>query len=228
MKFNRLIILVLLLSSDISSAQMFEYLDYLDKEKTSQSTIGEQVNSVYDTVEKKIKDLVLWELNQVKRVQQEIEFEIRDLPPSKALNLKYEKFAELELLIATKEIDLDFWYLEQLDHLNERAEEQDLDCVFLPETQIQGRIVKMVIKHLMVDDKKYNDYKEKLDYTLTAAGFVGGVATGVIVEIGSIAISTVTDKAIEEVMSNYSKYFSLGMMTHAREVQLEKIKNAKS
>ena len=228
MKYKWIILLVLITFSNYTNAQMFDYLNYIDKENVSQSTMGQQSNLLYDEIEIKIKDLVLWELEQVKRVQEEIEFESKDLPESKAMDLKYEKFAELELLITTKEIDLDFWYLEQLDLLNDSAEDNNLACTFLPETQIQGRIIKIVINHLMVDDKKYNDIKQKMDYTLTAAGFVGGFVTGTITEVGSFAIMKVTDKVIQKVISNYSKYFGLGMMTHAREVQLEKIQNAKS
>lgn len=227
MKYKWIMLLAVITFSISGNAQMFEFLEYLDKENVSQSTMGQQVNLVYDEIEIQIKDLVLWELEQVKRVQEEIEFESKDLPEGKIIDLKFEKFAELELLITTKEIDLDFWYLEQLDQLNEYAEENNLDCVFLPETQIQGRIIKMVINHLMNDDKKYNDVKQKMEYTLTAAGFVGGFVTGVIVEGGSYAIQKVTDKVIEKIISNYSKYFGLGMMTNAREVQLTKIQNAK-
>lgn len=227
MKYKLIILLVVITFSNHANAQMFDYLNYIDNENVSQSAIGQQSNLLYDEIEIKIKELVIWELEQVKRVQEEIEFESKDLPESKAMDLKYEKFAELELLITTKEIDLDFWYLEKLDELNEVAEDNNLACVFLPETQIQGRIVKIVINHLMGDEKKYNDIKQKMDYSLTAAGFVGGFVTGTIVEVGSFAIMEITDKVIEKVISNYSKYIGLGIMTHAREVQLEKIQNAK-
>lgn len=229
MKYKWIILLIVIAFSKYSNAQMFEYLDYLDKEKISQSAIGVQVNFLYDDAEKKIKELVLWELRQVKRMQKEIEFESKDLPESKILDLKFKKFAELELLVTTKEIDLDFWYLEQLDQLNEHAEENNLECTFLPETQIQGRIIKMVINHLMVDEDEYNNSKQKMEYPLIAAGFVGksNLMIMTMVEVSALAIIEVTEKVNENVIINYSEYFSMGMMTHAREVQLEKIQNAK-
>lgn len=233
MKYKGIIIIIAMVLSNYCNAQMFEYLDYLDKSKISDSAIAVQVDYLYDDAETKIKELVIWELSQVQRVQKEIEFESKDLPENKIEDLKYQKFAELEQLITVKEIELDFWYLEELDKLNDYAEDNNISCTFLPETQIQGRIIKMVIKHLMVDQNKYNQYKDNLDYATTAAS-VGsfalpgiGNAAILVVEVGAMGINEVTSRVIEDIIENYSKYFGLGMMTNAREVQLTKIQNAK-
>ena len=75
---------------------MFDFLDHLDSNNIEETTLGQSVNKLYDDFEVKIKELVLWELDQIQRVQGEIQYIIKDLPSDKALTIKYEKFAELE------------------------------------------------------------------------------------------------------------------------------------
>ena len=110
------VLFLFLLTNYFTNAQMFDYLK--DKQKITVLSITDEVDSLYDEFEIKLKELVLWELNEIKKANKKIVFKSEDLPKNRVTDIKYQVYAELEYKIAEKEIELDFWYLERLNDLN--------------------------------------------------------------------------------------------------------------
>lgn len=236
MNYKNFLFLLIFMSTSFCNGQMFEFLKYLDEEDVKELSLTNQVNILYDNFEMKIKDLVNWELNQIHRVQKEIEFESKDLPENKVAEIRLRKFAELEMLITSKEIDLDFWYLEQLNYLNEIAFLKNKNTKFLPKTEIKGRIFKMVLENLLDDKKILKKYPEMLHLEYlknidpkTRAAISLAANTNIytralifIVENMEF-IEKLSIELIKKIMNNYSRYFSIGMVTNARQVHLAQL-----
>ena len=236
MNYKNFLFLLILTNTSFCNGQMFEFLEYLDGENVHELSLTNQVNNLYDNFEIKIKDLVNWELNQIQRVQKEIEFESKDLPENKVADIRLRKFTELELLITSKEIDLDFWYLEQLNYLNEIAFIKNENTKFLPRAKIKGRILKMVLENLLNDKeilKKLPDILpleelKKIDPKTRAAMSLAANTNHntriLIVIVESMEyIEYLSLELIEKIMNNYSKYFSIGMLTNSRVVHLAQL-----
>lgn len=219
---NYKILAMLLFTSGIANAQMFDYLKSLDKNKIEKTSIGKSINVLYDEFEIKIKDLVIWELNEVKRVQGEIDFETEDLPGDRSLEIKYRKFAELEELIDNRETELNFWYISKVDELNDLSIEKGIEREFSPHSTVNGRIIKVVIQHLLKDEKEMLKIRDYTMNTLEAASYIAPQA--LIVELavqGSLEV--VTDKLIQSIIEKYAEYFSFGFITEDREANLGRI-----
>ena len=216
------ILFLFLFANYFTSAQMFDHLK--DKQKTTTLSITDKVNSLYDEFEKKLKDLVLWELNEIKKANKRIEFESKDLPKNKVTETKYQVYVELEYTIAEKEIELDFWYLERVNDLNNSIKKN----LFVPETKVEGRILKIVIKHLINDEKKLNTIRKSIQDAAEVTGFIPQLAGPAFIIETLTSDGSFVETMIKEIIENYSKYFGLGLATDPRELHLEIASELKS
>jgi hypothetical protein len=212
------VLLLFLFISCFLNAQMFDYLK--DKKKIAVLSITNEVDSLYDEFEIKLKDLVLWELNEIKKANKKIEFESEDLPKNRVTDIKYRVYADLEYKIAEKEIELDFWYLERLNDLN-NSSNQKKNNLFVPETQVEGRVMKIVLKHLINDEAKLNAIKKSIQNTAGVAEFIPVLSGPAFIIEALVADGSFADKMIKDIIENYSKYFGLGLATNPRELHLK-------
>ena len=210
------ILFLLLFTNYFSFAQMFDYLK--DKQKITVLSITDKVDSLYNEFEKKLKDLVLWELNEIKKANKSIEFKSKDLPKNRVTDIKYEVYTELEYTIAEKEIELDFWYLERLFDLNNSIKKNNL---FVPETKVEGRIVKIIIKHLIKDEKKLNAIRKSIQEAAEVTGFIPQLTGPAFIIETLTADGSFAETMVEEIIENYSKYFGLGLASNPRELHLK-------
>lgn len=233
---SRFLATIIFFNLTFCNAQMFDFLIPEDKNINKEISIEDRVNIMYDNLELKIKELVLWELEQIKQVQSEIEFETKDLPDNKSIEIILKRIAELEISITSKELDLDYWYLEQLNKLNIVSNRNNLKYEFHPKTKIKGRILKMVINNLYANTKITNfdddvfEFKNNNQLVLDSTSVILRAASGnpVISVLNKVFILTrfsidYSEDLVFRLKNNYSKYFSLGMVSNARETHLEKL-----
>lgn len=238
MKYNILILLVFL--SNTSNAQMFDYLK--NKQKIRVLSLTEEVDSLYNEFGSKIKELILWEIGIIKKAHKKIEYEAKDLPLKKKLEIQYKIFSEIEYEIAEREIELDFWYLEKLDYLNFISnKENDSIEFFKPETTVEGRFIEIVIKELIEDEKKIKLISEKVnnridnglvaaEITAVSLSFYGKPGEGAAVIIGGIIFTIEAlkeiqqfwdEKKVKKVLKKYIEYATNGYIIDPRKVHLK-------
>jgi len=230
---KKIVLILLLLTQSLSYSQMFDYLEYKDKSGIEKLKFTTYVRSSFDDFQKKFEELVKWELKQFERVQQEIDKRTEDLPNSKALLVKYRKYAELESLITDKEIDLDFEYYYMYDEINEKVIEEGVEYVFEPHSKAEGRVHRMILEDLIKDKKELELVKKYIDHTvdgitLVSGAFTGGAAVFFVETLAPVSVDVVTNKAIEKILNNYVKYYAKGKYSDDEFDIIEKFENEKN
>lgn len=221
MKFKILIFFLFL--SQFSNSQMFDYLK--NKKGVKVLRLSEEVDLLYNEFEVKIKELVLWELNEMKKSHEKIEFKSKDLPLNKKKDVQINILSQLKYEITDKEIELDFWYLEKLDYLNSISNKKgDTLEIFEPLTQVEGRFVKKIIMKLIQNEKELMDNLKKdmevLNFATSSLG--GGLNPAVLTIEGLIIAYEIREKkGIQKIVENYSEIIGFAFLTDEREKHLK-------
>ncbi|MBE7659245.1 hypothetical protein J2Q11_03400 [Tenacibaculum finnmarkense genomovar finnmarkense] len=222
-----------------------------NNDEKSENIKKNKIETLYINFEKKLKELVKWELDELIKTKKEISFRVKDRTEEDGIKIGIYHFNKWKDKITEKEIELDYWYFERITELNENCHKKD----YLKQNlKVEGRFLNLVTGLINQDNellgkingikKKMNKQIEILSNTLDAVSLAlmlapeptgvtkvasyGVEALSVFIVSTNSALDSYFEDIEEELRNNFSKYYIQGFLVNEKIENLEILESRKN